>query len=57
VRARRKQVKAAFDALLNKKFPLTQAGTNGTVGGEISPYGMPLGVTYPKSTSMRSSRQ
>jgi phenylacetic acid degradation protein paaN len=40
--------KAAFDALLNKPFPLTQPGTIGTVGGELSPYGMPLGVTYPK---------
>ncbi len=40
--------KAAFDALLNRPFPLTQAGTIGTVGGEVSPYGMPLGVTYPK---------
>jgi phenylacetic acid degradation protein paaN len=40
--------KAAFDALLNKPFPLTEPGTSGTVGGEVSPYGMPLGVTYPK---------
>jgi phenylacetic acid degradation protein paaN len=40
--------KAAFDALLNKPFPLAQPGAIGTVGGEISPYGMPLGVTYPK---------
>src|SRR5215472_9459589 len=40
--------KAAFDALLNKPFPLKLPGATGTVGGEISPYGMPLGVTYPK---------
>ena len=40
--------KAAFDALLNKPFPLTEAGATGTVGGEVSPYGMALGVTYPK---------
>jgi phenylacetic acid degradation protein paaN len=40
--------KAAFDALLHKPFPLTEPGTIGTVGGENSPYGMPLGVTYPK---------
>jgi phenylacetic acid degradation protein paaN len=40
--------KAAFDALLNKPFPLTEAGTTGTVGGEVSPYGMALGITYPK---------
>jgi len=40
--------KAAFEALLNKPFPLKLPGTTGTVGEEISPYGMPLGVTYPK---------
>jgi phenylacetic acid degradation protein paaN len=40
--------KAAFDALLNRPFPLTLPGTTGSVGGEISPFGMALGVTYPK---------
>ena len=40
--------KAAFEGLLNKSFPLTMPGTVGTVGGEVSPYGMRLGVTYPK---------
>jgi len=40
--------RAAFDALLGKRFPLTQPGTVGEVGGEISPYGMALGITYPK---------
>ena len=40
--------KAAFDALLNKPFPLTLPGAKGTVGGEVSPYGMALGVAYPK---------
>ena len=40
--------KAAFDALLNKPFPLKLPGTTGAVGGEISPFGMPLGVSYPK---------
>ena len=40
--------KAAFDALLNKPFPLTLPGTIGPVGGEMSPFGFPLGVTYPK---------
>ena len=40
--------KAAFDALKGKPFPLEQPGTIGTVGGEVSPYGIPLGVTYPK---------
>ena len=40
--------KAAFDGLLGKRFPLTQPGTMGEVGGEKSPYGLPLGVIYPK---------
>jgi len=37
-----------FDALLNQRFPLTQPATVGQVGNERSPYGMKLGVTYPK---------
>ena len=40
--------KGAFDALLNHPFPLTQPGTVGQVGAEKSPYGMTLGVKYPK---------
>ncbi|HTP45323.1 MAG TPA: phenylacetic acid degradation protein PaaN [Casimicrobiaceae bacterium] len=40
--------KAAFEALLGKPFPLTLPAARGSVGGEVSPYGMPLGVTYPK---------
>jgi phenylacetic acid degradation protein paaN len=40
--------KAAFDALLHKPFPLSPAGADGTVGAERSPYGFPLGVTYPR---------
>lgn len=39
--------RAAFDALLGKRFPLQQAATVGTVAGEKSPYGLPLNVTYP----------
>jgi len=39
--------KAAFDALLNKPFPLTLAGSTGTIGAERSPYGFPLGIAYP----------
>ena len=41
--------KAAFDARLGKRFALTQPGTVGHVGSEKSPYGMALGVTYPKA--------
>jgi phenylacetic acid degradation protein paaN len=40
--------KAKYDAVLNRRFPLTQPATIGQVGSEQSPYGMRLGVTYPK---------
>ena len=36
---------AAFKALLGKPFDLGQPGGK-TVGQEVSPYGMPLGITY-----------
>jgi phenylacetic acid degradation protein paaN len=39
--------KAEFDGLLDHRFPLTQPATVGEVGGERSPFGIPLGVTYP----------
>ncbi|MGW3203840.1 phenylacetic acid degradation protein PaaN [Streptomyces sp. NPDC001135] len=39
--------KAAFDALLNTRLDLGQPGTDDWVGGEVSPYGIELGVTYP----------
>ena len=41
--------KAAFDALLGKPFELDQAGTVGTTGRERSPYGIDLGIRYPKA--------
>jgi phenylacetic acid degradation protein paaN len=41
------QGKAEFDDLLNRRFPLTQPATVGDVGGERSPFGLPLGITYP----------
>ena len=40
--------KSAFDALLGKRFALTEPGMIGQVGAEKSPYGLALGVTYPK---------
>jgi len=40
--------KAAFDALLNKPFAMTLPAVVGTVGAERSPYGFPLGVSYPR---------
>ncbi|WP_327354789.1 phenylacetic acid degradation protein PaaN [Streptomyces sp. NBC_01304] len=39
--------KAAFDALLAGRLDLGQPGTDGWVGGEVSPYGIELGVEYP----------
>ncbi|MGM9332563.1 phenylacetic acid degradation protein PaaN [Streptomyces murinus] len=39
--------KAAFDALLGTRLDLGQAGTDDWVGGEISPYGIELGMSYP----------
>ncbi|WP_405464938.1 phenylacetic acid degradation protein PaaN [Streptomyces jietaisiensis] len=39
--------KAAFDALRGTRLDLGQPGTDDWVGGEVSPYGIELGVTYP----------
>ncbi|OIK28632.1 phenylacetic acid degradation protein PaaN [Streptomyces malaysiense] len=39
--------KAAFDAVLGTRLDLGQAGTDDWVGGETSPYGIELGVSYP----------
>ncbi|WP_320784850.1 phenylacetic acid degradation protein PaaN [Streptomyces sp. CRN 30] len=39
--------RAAFDALLGTRLDLGQPGTDDWVGGEVSPYGVELGVTYP----------
>ncbi len=40
---------AAFQARLGKPFEINQPGTVGRVGDEVSPYGMQLGITYPKA--------
>jgi phenylacetic acid degradation protein paaN len=40
---------AAFKALLNATFDLDQPSTGETVGAEVSPFGFPLGVRYPKA--------
>ncbi len=37
----------AFQARLNETFDLHQPSGKGTVGGEVSPYGILLGVKYP----------
>jgi phenylacetic acid degradation protein paaN len=39
--------KAAFDAVRGTRLDLGQPGTDDWVGGEVSPYGIDLGVTYP----------
>lgn len=39
--------RAAFEALRDKPFPLNLHDADGTVGGEKSPYGFDLGITYP----------
>jgi len=41
--------KAEFETLLNRRFPLVQAATIGEVGAERSPYGIDLGVRYPRA--------
>ena len=40
--------RAAFEALRGKPFPLDLPGAEGSVGGEASPYGFDLGITYPR---------
>lgn len=40
--------RAAFEALCGKPFPLNLHDADGTVGGEHSPYGFDLGITYPR---------
>jgi len=39
--------KTAFEAQCGKPFPLDLPGATGTLGGEQSPYGFPLNITYP----------
>lgn len=43
---------AAFQALLGKPFSIETPGASDTVGGERSPYGIELGVTYPHVTDV-----
>jgi phenylacetic acid degradation protein paaN len=38
---------AAFDAYRDAQFYLDQPGVQGRCGDEISPYGLPLGISYP----------
>ncbi len=43
------EAQAAFEARLNKPFPIDQPGSSGTVGNELSPFGISLGISYPKA--------
>ncbi|HEX7936426.1 MAG TPA: phenylacetic acid degradation protein PaaN [Paraburkholderia sp.] len=40
---------AAFKVHLNAIFELDQPSTGETVGAEVSPFGLPLGIRYPKA--------
>lgn len=42
---------AAYDAWLDDDFPLDTPGSDGTVAGERSPFGIDLGVRYPRVPS------
>lgn len=42
------QGRAAFEGYLGRPFPLEQAGTIDWAGGERSPFGPELGITYPR---------
>lgn len=44
--------KAAFDALLDRPFPLETPGSDETVATERSPYGIDLGITYPRASDV-----
>jgi phenylacetic acid degradation protein paaN len=44
--------RAAYDAWLGGSFPLETPGASGTVAGERSPYGVDLGVAYPRVTDV-----
>lgn len=41
--------KARLEARLGKRFELAQPGTAGWIGAERSPFGIPIGVSYPKA--------
>ncbi|MEI7784461.1 MAG: phenylacetic acid degradation protein PaaN [Betaproteobacteria bacterium] len=39
--------RAAFESYLGQRFELDQPGQSGWISPEVSPYGAPLGVSYP----------
>jgi phenylacetic acid degradation protein paaN len=44
--------KAAFEAWLGTDFPLSTPGSEGTVATEKSPFGIDMGVRYPRVTDL-----
>jgi len=38
-----------FESYLGSTFELNQGGTEGTLGNEVSPYGLPIQTKYPKA--------
>jgi phenylacetic acid degradation protein paaN len=44
----KKDGQAAFEGYLGNEFALQQGGSSGTIGSEISPYGVPINSQYPK---------
>ena len=45
----KKDGQAAFEGYIGSDFTLKQGGCEGTLGGEISPYGLPINTQYPKA--------
>jgi len=45
----KKDGQAAFEGYLGNEFALGQGGCSGTVGSEVSPYGIPINAKYPKA--------
>jgi phenylacetic acid degradation protein paaN len=43
--------KAAFEGYLGSAFPLDQPGTDGQVATEVSPFGVPLDISYPHASA------
>jgi phenylacetic acid degradation protein paaN len=43
--------RAAFDAYRNAQFYLDQPGVIGRGGAEVSPYGLPLNISYPRCSA------
>ena len=46
------QGRAAYEAWLGRDFPLDTPGADGTVATERSPYGIDLGVRYPRAADV-----